>query len=215
MDLISKFYLTKREKIFIILLIMALLFAISQYISSKQDDPPPFRDQVKESSNVVSNKTKTEKTNAEEIVVDVKGAVTKPGIYHLKNNARVKDVLDLAGGALPNANLNQVNLAMKLKDEMVIYVPFQGEKLENQGTNQIWGSYSISSGPSSTNGKININTADESQLMELDGIGATRAKAIIEYRQQNGPFHKIEDLMNVSGIGEKTFDKIKEKISVH
>lgn len=194
---------------------MALLFGISQYISSKQEDPPPFRDQAKDASNAISSKTESEKTNSEEIVVDVKGAVMKPGIYHLKNNARLQDVLELAGGTLPTADLNQVNLALKLKDEMVVYIPVKGEEVGTKIISQTAGS-GITTNPSNqTSSKININTADEAQLMELDGIGATRAKAIIEYRQQNGPFQKIEDLMNVSGIGEKTFEKLKEKISVH
>jgi len=219
MDFISKFHFTKREKILSILFIIALLFGISQYFSSKQADPPMFTEEKKESTTKDGSDsalTPTDKSSTIEIAVDVKGAVSKPGVYQIKNEARLQDVLSLAGGVLPTADLDQVNLALKLKDEMVVYIPIKGEKVENQMMMQ---QASGVSGTSNSGGqigsKININTANETQLMELEGIGETKAKAIIQYREQNGSFKMLEDLMNVSGIGQKTFDKLKENISLH
>ena len=216
--MISKLRLTKREKILTILFIMALILGISQYFSSKQAEPPPFVAETKENDSVIEKKDNvdSEKKNVN-IMVDLKGAVTKPGIYQLNEGARLQDVLLLAGGALAEADLNQVNLAQKLADEMVVYIPKNGEKPPATATASIPSSTTPSPGTStvSSTGKININTASQAELMELDGIGETKAKAIIEYREKNGSFKQLEDLMNVTGIGEKTFEKLKEKISLH
>ncbi|GBF10108.1 helix-hairpin-helix domain-containing protein [Tepidibacillus infernus] len=205
---------TKREKVLLGLLIIFLLIIISQYISYHQKQPPTFADEPlvelsTEKGDTPQGEVKqTEMTNPKKIVVDVKGAVAKPGIYQLTEGSRVKEALDLAGGTLANADLNQVNLAQKIADEMVIFVPVQGETLNG-----------VSSGLGvsfeSNAETISINQASEEELMQLDGIGPAKAKAIIEYRTKQGKFQTIEDLMNVPGIGQKTFEQIKEKISVH
>ncbi len=196
MDFISKFHLTKREKILSILIIIALIFGISQYFSSKQATPPAFTDDEKvPSTNEVadSSSNASNKNSTSEIVVDVKGAVSKPGIYQIKSDARLQDVLNLAGGVLPTADINQVNLALKLKDEMVVYIPAKGEKLENQTIlQQTTGtSNTLTNGGEQTGNKININTANETQLMELEGIGETKAKAIIQYREKMESFKSL------------------------
>lgn len=136
--------------------------------------------------------------------VDIKGAVSRPGVYEVMEGERVIDVIERAGGFLENADSLQVNLSQRVHDEMVIYVPAQGETIPvatfqpaSSGTN---------------NGKININTASATELQSLPGIGPQKAEAIIHYREENGPFQKVEDLMKVSGIGEKTFEKLKEHI---
>ncbi|KXG43154.1 helix-hairpin-helix domain-containing protein [Tepidibacillus decaturensis] len=205
---------TKREKVLLGLLIIFLLIIISQYISYHQKQPPTFADEPLAELSTEKGDTpqgevkQTEMTNPKKIVVDVKGAVAKPGIYQLTEGSRVKEALDLAGGTLANADLNQVNLAQKIADEMVIFVPVQGETLNG-----------VSSGLGvsfeSNAETISINQASEKELMQLDGIGPAKAKAIIEYRTKQGKFQTIEDLMNVPGIGQKTFEQIKEKISVH
>ena len=102
-----------------------------------------------------------------------------------------------------------MNLSQKIVDEMVIYIPVFGEEMDMLPPT-IVSSQSVSK----EEGKVNINTADSNELQTLSGVGPSKADAIIEYREQNGPFQKIEDLMNISGIGEKTFEKLKDGITV-
>lgn len=140
------------------------------------------------------------------VIVDVKGAVARPGVYEVDEGSRVIDVIEKAGGILENADVNQINFAETLKDEMVVYVPKIGEEM-NQ-------SQSVSSSGASHNDKIRINYATSEELQKLTGIGPSKAEAIISYREENGPFQVEEDLLNVSGIGQKTFEKIKDEITV-
>lgn len=139
----------------------------------------------------------------QEIYIDIKGAVKDPGVYQAEATMRIVDALDLAGGLLEEADSNQLNLATKVVDQMVIYVPIKGEE-----TNL------IAEGVLSTqeNGKININTGSKEELMTLNGIGEKKAESIIQYREENGSFSTIEDIKNISGIGEKTFENLKEEI---
>ncbi|MCR8965123.1 ComEA family DNA-binding protein [Brevibacillus halotolerans] len=150
--------------------------------------------------------------------IDVKGAVTHPGLYSFDSNERVMHVIQKAGGFLAQADQKRVNLAQKLTDGMVLYVPTLQESatsLPNQFTNSslhpslpIQSSLPSSSSQASDT-KINIKTATLEQLMKLPGIGKTRAEDIIAYRDKKG-FTKLEDLMKISGIGKKTFEKIKK-----
>lgn len=143
----------------------------------------------------------------EEMLVDVKGAVRNPGVYYAKPGQRVIDMIEEAGGLMEDADESALNFAMRVVDEMVIYVPRTGEEP---------GSREVISLPEETEkeGKVNLNQADQSQLETLPGVGPSKAAAIIEYREKNGPFKVIEDLMLVSGFGEKTFEKLKDKITV-
>lgn len=144
------------------------------------------------------------------VFVDVKGAVSLPGIYEAKDNDRVLDAIEYAGGLLEIADEKQINFAQKVQDEMVIYVPEKGETIENDAP-------PLMTSPSNgqANGKVNINRAELSELETLPGIGPAKAKAIIDYREQQGHFKKVEDIQNISGIGEKTFEKLQESISVN
>ncbi|MGX9135343.1 helix-hairpin-helix domain-containing protein [Rummeliibacillus sp. JY-2-4R] len=153
-------------------------------------------------------------------MVDVKGAVKNPGVYKLDADSRVIDAILIAGGYAKNAQSRQINHAQKLQDEMVIYVPQKGEETEKVLN---IADQSSSSVPSTQNGGesanksselVNINTADEAGLTTLNGVGPAKAKAIIAYRTENGPFKTIEDLKNVTGIGEKTFESLKDFLSV-
>lgn len=135
------------------------------------------------------------------IKVDIKGAVRSEGVYTMTADQRVIDLVEAAGGFLPEADKRSVNLAQKLTDEAVIYVAREGEEISlPQAT-------SFSSGSSAT-GKINLNRASLTELQTITGIGAKRAQDIIDYRESIGGFKALEDLKNVSGIGDKTFDKI-------
>lgn len=162
------------------------------------------------------------------IYVDVCGAVANPGVFQLAAGSRVFQAIEAAGGYLPEAALTCVNRAGVLTDGQQLYILTQ-EEMERQGLDPAEmagasdGQMNGSAGTGQNTGmtaqvqqdnRININTADEAQLTTLTGIGATRAQAIIAYREENGPFVAIEDIMNVQGIKEGTFAKIKDEIVV-
>lgn len=174
------------------------------------------------------------------VSVDIKGAVAIPGVYELENNKRVIDVVNLAGGFTEEANTSFVNLAKNVSDEMVVIIYTNDEikeatkedkiarlidnscvcpKISNDGclyknndSNSQSGSDSVSSGSDEV--MVNINTANLEELKKLSGIGESKAQAIISYREENGNFGKIEDIMNVTGIGEELFKKIQDYITV-
>ncbi|WP_318615106.1 helix-hairpin-helix domain-containing protein [Sporosarcina sp. YIM B06819] len=151
----------------------------------------------------------TEPIAAVAIVVDVKGAVLHPGVYSMQPEDRLIDAIQAAGGYLPTADSRTLNHAMKLVDELVIYVPVEGEVPLELPSLVIMGAT-----VQQDDGKININTADEQQLMTIPGIGPSKAAAIIQYREEHGLFKLPESLMDVSGIGQKTFDKLASQITV-
>ena len=170
----------------------------------------------------------TGETQPEMIYVDVCGAVANPGVFQLAAGSRVFQAIEAAGGYLPKAVQNCVNRAGVLTDGQQLYILTQ-EEMERQGLDPAEmsgasdGQMNGSAGTGQNTGmtaqvqqdnRININTADEAQLTTLTGIGATRAQAIIAYREENGPFAAIEDIMNVQGIKEGTFAKIKDEIVV-
>ena len=153
--------------------------------------------------------------------IDVKGNVKKPGVYEVEEGAMVNDCIKKAGGLLKNADTSLINLSKKVKSEMVINVPSKNEvkaKTVNISDDiTAKNDAEISNKPAeneSTNQLININTADVLELQKLDGIGEAKAKTIIAYRDSIGCFKTIEEIKNVSGIGESTFAKIKDCITV-
>ncbi|MFJ7933593.1 helix-hairpin-helix domain-containing protein [Sporosarcina sp. NPDC096371] len=143
------------------------------------------------------------------IVVDVKGAVLHPGVYSMHPGERLIDAIHAAGGYLPTADSRMLNHAAKLVDEWVIYVPVEGEEPIEASSPLVMGSTTHQD-----DGKVNINTADIQQLMTIPGIGPSKAAAIIQYREEHGLFKLPESLMEVSGIGQKTFDKLASQITV-
>ncbi|MFT8870980.1 MAG: helix-hairpin-helix domain-containing protein [Sporolactobacillus sp.] len=142
------------------------------------------------------------------VVVDVKGAVNRPGVYHLSAGSRVGDAIEQAGGVAGGGDTRQVNFAQKLSDEMMVYVPHAGE------TQPAAAASSVGETDSSSSAKVNVNTAGEQQLQNLPGIGPAKAKAILQYRQTHGSFRTLDDLGNVSGIGEKILERIKPAATV-
>jgi competence protein ComEA len=140
----------------------------------------------------------------------VKGQVVVPGVYTLSANMRVLDAIKLAGGLQPTADERMLNLAAKLVDEMVIYVPYEGE-VSSFTVNPLTDTSSTKSEAQ----LININTSDENELMTLSGIGPSKAKAIITFREENGLFQSIEQLKEVTGIGDQTFESLKDFISIN
>lgn len=139
------------------------------------------------------------------VMVDIKGFVKQPGVYEVLADSRVKDVVELAGGFNQEANTLTVNLAEKVKDQMVIYVGGKDDEVVINDESSL---------ESYTSQVININIATKEELMQLNSIGAVKAESIIQYREEHGAFSTIEDLMNVSGIGQKTFENLKENLEV-
>ncbi len=152
----------------------------------------------------------------QQVFVDIKGAVMYPGVYELQPDQRIKDVVQLAGGYTQDAETQLINHAQKVQDEMIIYIPIKGEKLEDTTSNIL--TMPTSEKSQSNNGlkeqKVNLNKADEATLTTLSGIGLSKAQSIISFREENGDFKSIEDLKKVSGIGEKTFERLKDSIIV-
>lgn len=144
------------------------------------------------------------------IAVYVSGAVRMPGVYTLDADARAADALRAAGGPADDADLDAVNLAMRLSDEQQIHFPTSGSAsmpASDDPSNRETGSYGAA-------GKLNINTATVEELETLPGIGERKAAAIVEYRGANGPFERVEDLVEVSGIGEGILASIRDLVVV-
>ena len=147
----------------------------------------------------------TESQPASQVVVYVSGEVMRPGVYTLNSEHRVAEALGAAGGPTADADLDRINLAMRLNDEDQIHVPSIGDG----GSVQPAGS-----SPSTASGKLNVNTATVEELESLPGIGASRAAAIVEYRNTHGPFQRVEDLVEVSGIGDGILGSIRNLIEI-
>ena len=177
-------------------------------------------------------KMEEDKSNMSKLIkVDVKGAVKEPKVYILEEDATVEDAINMAGGVRDGGITSNINLSKRLKDEMVVYV-FTQEEIDKKNlsnevvcevpkceceTIDVSGDTAIKKSnteKSSNNGLVSINDASLEDLMTLDGIGNAKALAIIEYRNTNGPFKTIEEIKNVSGIGDALFEKIKNKIKV-
>ena len=135
-------------------------------------------------------------------VVDVKGEVKKPGVYEVEIDARVIDVIQLAGGFSGEADETFVNLAQKVQDEMIIHVPKTGEAEQNAEIGE------------ASSSKVKVNYASQEEMESLTGIGPAKAQAIIQYRDENGFFQTPEDLLEISGIGEKTLETIREELEI-
>ena len=150
-------------------------------------------------------------TETQKVFVDIKGAVKNEGVYELSSGSRVTDVVKLAGGFTEDADKKSVNLAEKVTDEAVIYVARVGENVAPTTTNS---QANGSTQQEESSDKINLNTATLAELQTISGIGAKRAQDIIDYRDANGGFSSVDDLANVSGIGEKTLEKLKSEVTV-
>ncbi len=144
-----------------------------------------------------------------EVTVYVCGAVRNPGVYTLKEDARAVDAIDAAMGMCANADREYINQAMLLEDGQKIYVPTHEETRQRSGDIAVEGQ-----GGEAGNGRVNINTAGADELMTLPGIGEAKAALIIEYRNSNGSFKKIEDIMQISGIKEGMFNRIRDRICI-
>lgn len=144
--------------------------------------------------------------NKNKLLVEIKGEVKKPDVYEVDEGSIIRDLINIAGGLTEKANINKINRAEKLKDNQLIVIP-DNESVDSSSITNIENN-------DSEDGIININSASLSDLQKINGIGEVKAQSIIDYREKSGGFKSIEDIKNVEGIGDKTFEKIKDKISI-
>lgn len=228
--------LNSKQKIVGGIAIVVLVIGIAMFFLLKQEESGVDFDQLVE-VNDQTNEEKEAKENAEtqekqetqenlqkeekaKITVHITGEINKKGILILEEGARIADAIKAAGGETKQADLDEINLAYELQDGQKIYIPNKRDKKINEEKTYITsesGNNVIKEENKSTKGankKVNINTANQSEIETLPGIGPSIASRIIEYRQQNGKFQKIEDLQNVKGIGDSKYANIKEYVTV-
>ena len=231
----------KKQKIIIAIIGSMIIIAFLYYIYTKEEEMVISTEEIVERNmveNTVGNLEENEETTkegTEKIIVHVSGAVNKEGIVELEENSRISDAIDKAEGLKENADTKNINLAFKLEDGMKIYIPTieesreqneQNGQSQNQTLMDETSKYVTSSSgvvqEEQTNGqseqkkneKININTATQTELETLPGIGPSTSLKIINYREENGKFKSIEEIKEVSGIGDAKYENIKDLICV-
>lgn len=209
-----------KEHIWHLILAVLALFLLGGIVINSRPEPteqtlPELVSSSTSQSSIIKQSQETSSTSSNRIMVDVKGAVKKPGVYELPADSRVTDAIDLAGGFTAEANQKSVNLAKKLTDEAVVYVASQGEPIDDVGQEaSAQGQGDLSGQSSGESDKINLNTATSQELQTIPGIGEKRAQDIIDYREEKGGFTSVDELKNISGIGDKTYEKLKDEVEV-
>ena len=203
----------KEYKIIVICAVLGL--ALGGFFLLKPTSQTPVKEtNLQAEVAAVSKETSTEKEEKEEspeqdlITVDVKGAVKSPGIYDLPVGSRVHDAVQKAGGLTEEADSKSLNLAQKVSDEALVYVPTKGEEAASQQA------ASGTSPSTSKDKKVNLNKASLEELKQVKGLGGKRAQDIIDHRETNGKFKSVDELKKVSGIGAKTIEKLKDYVTV-
>ncbi len=230
-----KYFLRKYWR-YIVILGLGILSFIGVYIYNYNNDNKSIT--TNSNNKVLVSKTEESKENEKKstVFVDVKGAVNTPGVYEIEEGKRIIDAINLAGGLSDNANTVNINLSKKVNDEMYIIVYTKNEIYNYNKKNDTLNDITCASNecvcPDASNdacikkstsknnteaklsGKVSINLASKEELMTLSGVGESKANAIISYRQENGNFKALEDIKNVSGIGDALYEKIKDNISL-
>ena len=203
-------FLKQRKIVIIICILVIILVGWKIYDSSNFE--------TEEESQIIDSNTQDSKTEDEEelVIVHVTGEVKKPGVVRVKEGSRVEDIVKAAGGLTENADISNINLAYVVEDGTKIRIPSTDDEKQEEYITQSIGEGIImqEENNNSRSRIVNINTANETELEELPGIGASIAGRIIEYRNKNGKFKSIEDIKNVTGIGDSKFEKIKDLIKV-
>ncbi len=225
----------KKQKIMIIIIVSMVIIAFLYYIYTK-DNAMVISDETIE-ENTIENTEETKEEIQEEnekIVVHISGAVNKEGVFELEENSRISDAINQAEGLKENADTKNINLAFKLEDGMKIYIPTVEENNEktmeteeeimtdktskyvtsSSGVAQNTEQFEEKDKENNQTEKININTASQTELETLPGIGPSTSLKIINYRKENGNFKSIEDIKQVSGIGDAKYENIKDLICV-
>lgn len=228
-----KFLNKHKGKIFILIFIAFTCFTVYDTYNMETETKSEIKtnSKITKKETVEKQNSKEEKSKETKVLVDVKGEVKTPGVYELTQNNTVIDAINKAGGLTKASDTSNINLSKKLTDEMVIIVyskeeikkmdepkvqcpPCNNACIEEDDEKAKLKENTETETVKESNSKININTASLETLQTLDGIGEVKAKSIIEYRQKNGNFKKIEDIKNVSGIGDSVYAKIKDNITV-
>ncbi len=200
----------------VVAVVIAIAFVIGTALWSSFTSPGVVVEHKEEAAAVGA----AEQAEPKKICVHVVGEVAKPGMYELDEGARVSDGIDAAGGMLEGADQLSINLARQLSDgEQVVVSPkvspdASASTSSPSDAQETRSGAASGSNPSSTTGKVNINTASAAELTSLDGVGEATAAKIIAYRQANGSFSSIEEIKKVSGIGDKKFEALKDRITV-
>lgn len=214
--------LSRKQKIIFFIILALMIAVIIYYIYStlykgdftiSYDDTNLISDDLIENSENVNN-SNLEGLNDNSIVVYVCGAVKENKVVTLEENSRVCDAIDAVGGLTKDADLTNINLAYILEDGEKIYIPKIGEEVKTESITSSSSSYSTYSSSSVKNNKININKATQTELETIPGVGPSTALKILDYREKNGKFSSIEDIKNVSGIGDAKYEKMKDYITV-
>ena len=208
------FNLSNQEKITIILLLVLIILGVGLVLNKNINREDNF---IVNHASDISENNPVVQIEIPPVIIHIAGAVKNPGVYQFKPTDRIVNAVKIAGGATEEANLDLINLAALLKDGQKIIIPYKtyNETEEvNSANTYSHGASVTSSSPVSSSEKININTANLAMLQTLSGIGPVLSERIIEYRNQNGLFGVIDDIKDVSGIGEKKFEGIKDLICV-
>ena len=212
-------FTTKQKIIIISIIIVLIIVGIYVYNIRFSEDINENTNENQLNTSFVENILEKDDKN-KEIIVHITGAVKKNGIVKLKDGARIYDAIEMAGGSTDDADLSKINLAYVLEDGQKVYIPKIGEiNQENAEEEYITFEYEnnkniIQDYNKGGNEKVNINTANQTELETLPGIGTATAEKIIDYRNKNGKFSSIEDIQNVKGIGNAKYENIKESICV-
>lgn len=201
--------LSKNEKIVICIISLIIISIIGYYIYKKINNNESYIEEddsyIAENFIEIENETNINKSE-DNIIIHIAGCVENEGVYEIKKDSRISDAVEIAGGLTSDANTKVINLAQKLSDGQKIYIPNINEDIEEYEDENI--------NLFSYDDLVNINTANQTELETLPGIGPSTADKIIKYRKENGNFENIEDIKNVSGIGDAKYENIKDKICI-
>ena len=211
----------ENKKLVIVIIVVLLLTGLFCYFRFRE---PENVDVFQPEDGIATNESTNtvEEVEEEMIIVHVSGEVKEPGIVKLKEGERIADAIEKAGGATDDADLSKLNLAYVLEDGVKVRIPKKnegenaGEYVSEESGEEVIqeGSIEAEESTQTTSKVVNINKANQEELMTLPGIGESTAQKIIDYRKENGNFQTIEDIKNVSGIGDSKFNQIKSQIKV-
>jgi len=196
-------HFAKKHLAIVGIIVLGVLVAFGMMTRKTEETEIDKENELPEQESLVELAERPDNDVETAILADVKGEVKRPGVYEANHGVRVVDIIEKAGGFTENADENQINLAQIVHDEMVIIVPKIGEE----------SSVPVSAEQSGSD-KIKINQASKEEIEQLNGIGPAKAQAIVDHREENGPFQQVDDLLEVNGIGEKTLENVKEDIVV-